>query len=103
MVEHMKGCSSALEMSGASLMQRQPLHVFGNHLILAGQELAILSPLIEALPSIDGPAKTIANQAGQRCQYSSAQMILAGTNLCPSLAGTAAVPSSGKGWLKGGA
>jgi hypothetical protein len=103
MVQHMQGCSAALETSGAALMQRKPLPVFGKQLILAGQELAVLSPLIQSLPNKDGgsSAIAIAKEAGQRCQYASAQMILAGTNLCPSAAEANAVPTIGKGWLKG--
>jgi hypothetical protein len=104
MIQHMQGCSAVLEMSGAALMQRQPLPVFGKQLILAGQELAVLSPLLQSLPNNDGgsSAIAIAKEAGQRCQYASSQMILAGNNLCPTVATANSTPTSGKGWLKGG-
>lgn len=104
MVQRMQGCSSALEKSGAALMQKQPLPVFGKQLIIAGEDLAVLSPLLQSLPNNDGgtAATAVARKAGQRCQYASAQMILAGTNLCPTADATNSAATSGKGWLKGG-
>jgi hypothetical protein len=102
LVQPMKACSDFLEISGAALMQRQPIYVFGKNLISAGQAMAQLSPLLESLPSNDDKmAKTIAIEAAQRCQYASAQMILAGTSLCPSTT-TDDKQSSSKSWLKGG-
>ena len=100
MIPHMKGCSTALEMAGAALLQRQPLSIFGKNLIAAGQEISSLALLLGTLPHHDN-ATIIANEAAQRCQYAATQMILAGTNLCPAEV-TSKAPTSGKSWLKGG-
>ena len=101
----MKSCSTALEMAGAALLQRQPLSVFGTHLIAAGQEISSFGILIPTLSSDDNNnnnnASTIGKEVAQRCQYAATQMILAGTNVCPSKV-TNHVPTSGKSWLKGG-
>jgi hypothetical protein len=104
MVSHMKRCSTAFESAGVSLLQRQPLSAFGMHLISAGEEIGSLVPLIQSLPDENDGATsitTIANEAAQRCQYASKQMILAGTNLYPASL-TSNSQASGKSWLKGG-
>ena len=101
MIPHLKRCSTALETSGAALLQRQPLSIFGKNLIAAGQEMESLASLIPTLPN-QGIAITIGNEAAQRCQYAAAQMILAGTNLCPSEVTSNTPTGEGKSWLKGG-
>jgi hypothetical protein len=100
MIPHLQCCSTALETSGAALLQRQPLSVFGKNLISAGQEMASLASLLQLLPDNDSAVR-IGNEAAQRCQYAATQMTLAGTNLCPSEL-TINTPASGKSWLKGG-
>ena len=101
MIPHLKCCSTALETSGAALLQRQPLSFFGKHLISAGQEMASIASLLQTLPHLNDNAVNIGNEAAQRCQYAAQQMILAGTNLCPSEV-TSNTDVSGKSWLKGG-
>ena len=103
MINHMNKCSTTLEKAGAVLMQQQPPSTFGKYLISAGQDLNEFADLILKLPGNDGAmtAQSRANEAANRCKYSSVQMILAGTNLCPSEA-KQNTPSSSKSWLKGG-
>jgi hypothetical protein len=96
----MKGCSTALEMSGAALLQRQPLSVCGKNLIAAGQEMSSFASVLGTLPHHDN-SSTIRNEAAQRCQYAATQVIVAGSNLCPTEV-TNRAPTSGKSWLKGG-
>ena len=100
MIPHLNACSTALEMSGAALLQRQPLSMLGKNLIATGQEMASIASSLQTLPNHDNAA-SIGKEAAQRCQYASSQMILAGTNLCPSEV-TSNTPTTGKSWLKGG-
>jgi hypothetical protein len=106
MIPHLKGCSVQLEAAGASLLQRQSLSIFGQHLISVGQNMLSLSQQIQTLydgnsesDNENNNANKFATEASQRCQYASSQMILAGMNLNPSEA-THNTPTTGKSWLK---
>lgn len=84
-------CGKNLEEAGAGIMTRQSVQVVGSKLVVSGNALQQLAPLIEGLSD-----KREARESSQRLTFAAERMIEAGNQLQGIKPKT-----SGKGWLKG--
>jgi len=89
---------TALESTGAAILQRQPVNDIGSKLAESGKSISELSKALLNLSEKAKDGASLMQQSSQRIAFAGIKMTEAGDMLC----GTPKEKPKGKSWLKGG-